>query len=542
MAVAPATMTPKTRPTTMILSSPSVSHIPGSIFPDVPSQQSLPRTMHNGRPEFTRRHTTYMSPPVSPRREVRPLRSSPLAGPSLALGSDGLLSPGSSESGSSESSGSSEDRPRYRPSRISSTPDVPGMLAVFEAANSIPSGPLSSRSDTSISITTPASPISDNGLTIELPAEPQPSKLSKRLSWGAAKLGSLPSLTGKPKSILSRSSSKSSTTSTMSQKSDEAAPPVPSIPVWALPSHTGPRPPSSSSSHSPRPGNSQPHPTLAPNGYTHVRRPSTAPNPSTSTTPSTHRRSVLAGAAPSTSRDPELNWLTQAAPPKFSRLSLKAEGVVMPVSAKEMNRRSRASTISPISPTYAGNGKGKQRESSLPSPAFSSPSRTPSRSSLVSFSSARSSNSNLPAPPSPPFRSTSRSGSYSSIESTLSLTPPSTPALTMSPSPSVISEDEVDEFGVPNQGEYLELRSKGNATPVIEVRVNDMPVDTMGSPHALAREMAMAALEANSSTATITPSKEKPIVAETAPEKAKIKRGKGTLKRAWKRVVDSVRG
>ncbi|KAI0340240.1 hypothetical protein BDW22DRAFT_404953 [Trametopsis cervina] len=56
--------------------------------------------------------------------------------------------------------------------------------------------------------------------------------------------------------------------------------------------------------------------------------------------PSTHLHPHAQHIQPNTSRSPELNWLSTAAPPKFSRRGLAAQGVVLPVSAKEMRRRS----------------------------------------------------------------------------------------------------------------------------------------------------------------------------------------------------------
>lgn len=211
----------------------------------------------------------------------------------------------------------------------------------------------------------------------------------------------------------------------------------------------------------------------------------------------------------------------------------------MPVSAKDakkMNRRSTASTINPVSPTYHGGGGGKERARD------GVPVRTPSRTSLVSFGSAhsdtnRSQTSFLATPPSPPFRASSRSGSYSSIESTLSLTPPSTPGLTLSRSPSVISEDEVDEFG--GASPYFGGRGrsgKGEATAatasVIEVRVNDVRVEEIDSARIVARKA-----EVPGSTVTITVPKEDAV----GQEGSKLSRGRGTLKRAWRRVVGSVK-
>jgi len=204
----------------------------------------------------------------------------------------------------------------------------------------------------------------------------------------------------------------------------------------------------------------------------------------------------------------------------------------MPVSAKDAklaNRRSTASTLSPVSPTYGSVVKEKQREAP--------PSRTPSRTSLVSFTSAHSQSSFLHAPPSPPFASSSRSGSYSSIESTLSLSPPPTPGLTVSRSPSVISEDEVDEFGA--HGGYLEHHSKGKQSPTETVRTTSDAEHVESA--ALTREKVETAVGMRADS-TVTLIGVKGLATEQKDQGAKVQKGKGTLRRAWRRVVQTVKG
>ncbi|KAH8102259.1 hypothetical protein BXZ70DRAFT_906221 [Cristinia sonorae] len=513
----------------------------GSIFPEAPSRYSYAKPpIPDGRPEIVRRRTGHLEAASAPRRDPRPLRSSPLAGPSLAL--DALSSSGGSdESGNSESS---EGKPRYRPSRISSTPDVPSMLTIFEAADTSHTL-VSSRSETSVSTLLPSPP--PKAALASSSVQDEDSKKSSRRSWGPIKLISLPAITPpRPSSMSfkltsqtpsSRSGSQSKTQSTSTvAKAEHVAPPVPQIPVWALPSHT-------TSSPSTRPKR---HPNLSPNGKTHMRRPSTAPSPSIpNMSPEleklNRRRSVFHGP-PSTSRDPELNWMSQAAPPQFSRRALKAENVIMPVSAKEALRRSTASTISTISAVPAAYGKGKEREgptwqpSSPSAPSIQGSTRTPSRSSMVSFSTAQQ--DFLPTPPSPPFRSSMRSGSYSSIESTLSLTPPSTPGLSSSRSPSVISEDE------PEDPSYFgSRRSKESQMGVLEVRVNDVHVETIVSPGFVdasrggknPMKAVSGLLPRGISGSTVTITAEKTVAGDGS-------RGKGSLGRAWRRVVASIRG
>ena len=326
--------------------------------------------------------------------------------------------------------------------------------------------------------------------------------------------------------------SKRSDSDVSGPSSHETIPPVPSIPVLALPSHKGPRPSSSSSAQSPR---AKPHPSLAPNGYTHVRRPSTAPNPATTTV----RRSAVNGP-PSVSRVPELNWLSQAAPPKFSRNSIKLDGVVMPVSAKDAKRAKRhstVSTISPLPPSHGSrNGKETLREGTPIPLSLAGPPRSPSESSLVSLEAY--------APPSPPFRASSRTGSSSSVDSTLSITPPSTPGLSVSRSPSVTSVDDVDELGAKRDSIYVEHRTRDKDEPhVVEVQ----ETVSMGSPRALTKEVAEAAVRENHSHSDTAASPVDSAAKAAAPaaskggEASKLQRGKGTLKRAFRRMFGSVK-
>ncbi|THH19511.1 hypothetical protein EW146_g1657 [Bondarzewia mesenterica] len=80
---------------------------------------------------------------------------------------------------------------------------------------------------------------------------------------------------------------------------------------------------------------------------------STSPSPPVPSLPNARRRRST--ITPSTSRDPSENWLTITSAPPFSRLSLAAEGVILPISAKayaassSSSRESRSRPSSPIS-------------------------------------------------------------------------------------------------------------------------------------------------------------------------------------------------
>ncbi|KAI0075524.1 hypothetical protein K474DRAFT_1384985 [Panus rudis PR-1116 ss-1] len=462
----------KHRPPSIVLSSSSP---PSTLFPD-------------SRPHFARRHTTYV--PTS-----RPIRSSPLAGPSLALGHDGTLT------GSDDSHGSHSDEGKSKPSRIASTPDVP---STFHS-------PRSSSEDDG-----PVDPKSASSPTL-LPPLPAASKLH-RLSRGFVKLSSLPSLPSRSSSVLKSEDSKR-----MPEESRRTLP-VPEPPVWALPSAKTVRTPSVSSTGSNRrsillspttPVTAPPTTTVYP--ATPVRRPTTASS-SKSLPGNINRRSSTYGARPASiynSRDPELNWLSTAAPPKFSRQSLKAEGVVMPISAKDPKFTNRRSVIiQPTSPAIAhinGNDtKGKSRET------LALPSRSVSRaSSMVSIGSVASEMSTIV--PNGSLRVGGFGASSSSIDSTLSTLPPATPALSLSRTSSVTSADEMR----PVKGMQSSL--------VMELRVNDVQVEVMGKGKADARSSKLDSKENGKGNSNVKKTLD-----------GTIQRGRGTIKRAWKRVVGTV--
>ncbi|KAK7678035.1 hypothetical protein QCA50_018976 [Cerrena zonata] len=539
------------RPSSVVLSSPSSSHSPGTLFPEM--NNTYPRV--GGRPDFSRRHTTYLATP-----RPRPLRSSPLAGPSLALGRDGTLK----DSDDSHSDTDEDNKQRCKPSRINSSPDVPSTFS--SSARSSEDGPASDPKSAS-------SPNLEQSEASEevppLPNIPNASRLSRRLSWGLTKLTELPSI--------SRSSSVSSVSSKSSRNDNDIEnippPPVPEIPVWARPGHVSRSSPSLRSTGSAR------RSVISPPSATPVRRPTTADSASSAT--SLNRRSTLVRpASPSVSRNPELNWLTQAAAPKFSRLSLKAEGVVMPVSAKDAKYTNRRSAIysPPGSPNSLSSKplpgtpavpkpvvidpKGKAREGSIqlvpPSRSVSRASSMASLGSVVSEMSGMSANGTILQPPS--FRMNSYGSSSSTVDSSLPTTPNS--SLSRTTSVNSTTGKVVDELGMlaparPRPSYDKDrglpatvgaLRSSSEApkrrSVVFELRVNDVHVEVMGKTSEPKRSAA-------------TSCKTKVLVTEcktaagsdvTVSEKSSsltvgtktLSRGKGTIKRVWKRVMGTV--
>ncbi|KIP01581.1 hypothetical protein PHLGIDRAFT_38244, partial [Phlebiopsis gigantea 11061_1 CR5-6] len=333
----------RARPTSLFMSASDQGHMPRSIFPDMPATRRSSTTPALLSPPAatipaSRRHTTYLVPsPMAapPRREQRPLRSSPLAGPSLALSDDGTLT----------GSDASFERRRFRPNRISSTPDVTmSTLMQLEGRSVTSLSEPTSPAGTCRGVSPPPLPLDQ--IAVEqvhdkAPSPPEPVKksMSRRLSLGFKRLSGLPSMPSPDPSDNSDTASMKSTRSrTLSTKSKEAAaPPVPSIPVWARPSYLpeGPHPSSPTSPSQPSSAKSS------------LRRPSSAH--STGSSPSTRRRSVLFAShetlpgpstpadapAPNTSRNPDENWMSAATAPKFSRLGLRGDGVVLPLTAKE---------------------------------------------------------------------------------------------------------------------------------------------------------------------------------------------------------------
>ncbi|KAI0089553.1 hypothetical protein BDY19DRAFT_109840 [Irpex rosettiformis] len=341
----------------------------------------------------------------------------------------------------------------------------------------------------------------DSALPPTPPAKAKQSP-SKKLSLGLKKLTALPSLpkrisasipTPPDHSFVTKGKSKEKNNTSMAAEAAAPTPDIPKVPVWAGPGHvptrTGSRAPMPFRPHSPN--------LLHPGSATLNRRASQASlTPSVassvqSSSKSTHRRSMALSAhpIPSTSRDPELNWLSTAAPPKFSRLSLKADGVVMPVSAKEMRRRSTASlnrtgsvssmnstrtSMSRISESGVSSDRERRRRSvtfdlntlrklegnkpvdpRLSNPPASSSTPPPSRPSTPIISQGLSAlseedDSDIVSPPLPPFFTSSKNGSASSISSSAGTVSEEsditeTPSLSRTSS---ITEDE--ESGLPN--------------------------------------------------------------------------------------------
>ncbi|KAI0655876.1 hypothetical protein C8Q70DRAFT_935994 [Cubamyces menziesii] len=453
----------------------------------IPARPSVP----------TRRHSTTLGS-LSPSHLSRPLRSSPLAGPSIAASNDGtLISP-------------------------ASAPPTPG-------------GGLRHLSPLAEFSTTTLSP--DSGSDAELAGT---TKKQRRRTLGAVfgKLNFPSTAAGESPvegenaggAVVLRRRTKSS--------ASQDAPPVPPVPSWAhqtMPART--RSPhrhasaSASSSSSSSPSGAQTSPHHHPQHRdTHPRAKSrpTSPTPSAHSATSSLKSSTASTSSPRrsslrpppcTSSSPESNWLTQAAPPRFSRLGLKAEGVILPVSAREAKRRSTASLA-----TVGGSRRPPPRADALPLPLPPVPARTASRASTISIASlsaslprpahsasAQSTRAYGPRPSTAPASQTrfrERAESRASLASAASAASGvsmecvsvecDTPSLTMSPGPSASdvssvgafsAETEVGEVDVDEMGVVLRAREQPpEGVGMVEFQLNDVPVGVLAIPAQAYRE------------------------------------------------------
>lgn len=292
-------------------------------------------------PEHQRNSPAYLSP--HPYRKSRTPRSSPLTGPSLS--SDQLSSLTKDDQGN--------QKPRYRPNRISSTPDIAVPIQSFYDSDTPSLSPPSSSTPSTISLGTigagvpvppiPKSPRSSSSCEDDKEKGKNEAEGRNRLSSITKRLSiiSVSSSTTNEKDkddqkaarrrsgFLLHSSSTSSLASTSSSRTvrtdgtNHTAPPMPTIPQWALNAmreeaaitdrnvRYGHRRGTSDDSSLPLPNQS-----IQPG-----RRPSTA-------------GSLDQPRPPSVSRDPRENWMSMTdTVPRFSRLGRDA--VVMPITKKE---------------------------------------------------------------------------------------------------------------------------------------------------------------------------------------------------------------
>ncbi|KAI0699220.1 hypothetical protein BC835DRAFT_1331675 [Cytidiella melzeri] len=459
--------------------SSSTSHMPRSIFPDIPASRRAAtaspdysdNTAPGARPVSARRHTSATLPV---RREARPLRSSPLAGPSLALTRDGTIA--------------EEKAPLHVAFASDVSSEVYAADTIVESPVNDLASPQSSSSGHALSAPEPHSTRIDSPLD----ASSVPSRIRrfslnlKRRSSSALSTRSEPhAAVPKPRN-LSFSSSHS--------HSIRAAPPVPEMPQWAR-------------------GGDQSRLAVA--------------HSITSVDPPSKRHSAVLAHLPSTSRNPEENWLTSASAPRFSRLSLKAEGVVMPVSVKAARRRSTASVASHASAdTVSGSVKGKQSARSLRSV------------DNISSETARRMEADAEMqPPRPLFRADTNTSSSSLGSSTAD-------------TDSIMTElRPVSRLSSMTDGEQPHVyspESTAKSASTLELRINDVTIDMINYQPPTER-IVSSRVSANVESVRIIPAITDGGVVKGVsedgqlPSTAKVKR-RGTLKKVWKRVVKSVKG
>lgn len=235
-----------------------------------------------------------------------------------------------------------------------------------------------------------------------------------------------------------------------------------------------------------------------------------------------HPGSPAGSTTPSTSRSPELNWLSAAAAPRFSRLGLKGEGVVLPLTAKEVRRRS---TIR-MSSTDGADAR--------------------SLASMHSATSLRSLAASVEAiaeddvrPPRPAFRREA-SASSSSVASTASAESDgqTTPSLSRASSESGASVEEVHSPREPEQDEFGVLSpaalGKESGSAGVELRVNDVTVEIidLGEKTERVRTQGVHVSGVDAKHGKGAEAKTKKPVLER----------RGTLKRVWKKLTGGGKG
>ncbi|KAI0686622.1 hypothetical protein C8Q76DRAFT_309951 [Earliella scabrosa] len=434
---------------------------PVARFPPRLSSLDYQLTLPDRSSSPKRRHSTISSPMYS----ARPLRSSPLAGPSIAVTGDGAL----------VGAASAPPTPGGGVRHLSPLAEF-SVIAAEESGDAESAAPKKQRRRSLGGVLSKISfPISTATSESEQPSG-EPSKPRRRSKSASA----------------------------------HAAPPVPAVPPLPAWAQNGSNSPSRLSQHNPSPSASRAPSSTGSSIRSIPSRPS-SPTPSARSTSS--RKSVFQQVdprtgspmrlPPSTSRNPEENWLTQSSAPRFSRLGLKAEGVILPVSAREARRRSTASTLNarakslearPRSrPTHTRSSSGASAASSARSLAAIPGSGPSCSSSVVSSPSPAAASRIAPPPPAPspapstimatpPFRS--RTSSFASATSSRpSLDRCDTPSLTMSPAASASdlslppplpttpqAQCAVDEFGALS------------ASHVVQLQLNDVHVESIPVP------------------------------------------------------------
>jgi hypothetical protein len=328
------------------------------------------------------RNSPALLSPHSHRRPRTP-RSSPLTGPAL--------SPDQVDSENKDDEG--DQKPRYRPNRISSTPDmaarVQSLYGSDTASLSSPYLPQPSTSSTGILFPLPPIPkFSGPSSSAEDDKEETEDgsklrSLAKRLSSiSTSSLGANDKVKADQKvdkrrssylphsaSMTSLVSTSSSSHTTRTDKTSQAAPPIPTIPRWAL---NAMREEAGMANRNMKYGHGRgsndeltPSSSLPPLPNQPIPRGVCLPDSGLSTQP----------FPPSVSRDPTENWMSMTdSTPKFSRLGLRGEGVVMPAKRESLAKMRSANSIrSTKSMTTASQSTGTRSDIGVTTKTESSP-------------------------------------------------------------------------------------------------------------------------------------------------------------------------
>ena len=247
--------------------------------------------------------------------------------------------------------------------------------------------------------------------------------------------------------------------------------------------------------------------------------------------------------------------MSAAAAPRFSRLGLKGDGVVLPLTAKEVRRRSTirvspsASLVSlASSSSHPDTRRGKDADARS---ARSLKSQTSLRSLARSFQGAAAAAARagelVPQPPEPPFRREA-SASTASIASSVGSADsdvPETPSLSLSRAssesgasvekdvPRTPQDGCVDELGVIREG-----KSKMGGEGGVELRVNDVTVEIIG----MREEKVRTGRTRRAGSVELTVEVKEQELLSKVEEKKRTPERKGTIKRVWKKLTGSVKG
>jgi len=338
----------------------------------LPVQNNAKRpTSSHSLPEYQRSSPVHL-PPRSHRRPHTP-RSSPLAGPAVSSEADG-----------ENKDDQGNQKPRYRPNRISSTPDVVFPIqSIYDSDTTLSSPPRSISGGTN-GIVISHLPISKSSSSSSSGEDDKESKedaedgnilygLAKRLSmislWSlttnekdrddqntAKRRSSFGTYSASTTSLASTSSSRTLQT----QGASQAVPPIPTIPRWAL-------------------NAMREEAGIASRNMNYGNQHGTTEDLTASFSPPLPNQPIPRGVRPSASNlsnqprprtiscDPTDDWISVKGPtPRFSRLGLAGDGIVMPVSKESSEGMKIASSIrSTKSTSTLSQSAGARRDSGV---------------------------------------------------------------------------------------------------------------------------------------------------------------------------------